>query len=229
MLMVQPDCTTYVRGTVKASCLLTQCYRQIHITKLSPLYVFVSSFRQSSVPLVVMLPSSIYTIVSYLACVAASPTGGGLYDRDTLLRPSEDPFYTPPAGFENLAPGAIIRSRAPPNHLAAFSTIPLNIDVDKTRQLLFRTTDSTGNPQAAVSTIIVPQKANFSRVISYQDIPDSPYVNCATSYALQRGSNTKTTLSHTELFFEAALLDRGYVMSLPDYEGPKISSRTSRS
>lgn len=47
-------------------------------------------------------------------------------------RPSEDPFYTPPVGYENSAPGTILRFRAPPgilpvNHAASY-------------QFLYRTT-----------------------------------------------------------------------------------------
>lgn len=46
-------------------------------------------------------------------------------------RPSQDPFYTPPAGFEDRAPGTILRSRAQPGILPVYHAASY--------QLLYRT------------------------------------------------------------------------------------------
>ena len=80
--------------------------------------------------------------------------------------PADDPFYDPPAGFEHAAPGTVLRSRDV--ELAFLGLIPQQLTAT---QLLYRTTDMHGNPEAAATTVIVPaERAPRGRhpVVSYQ-------------------------------------------------------------
>ena len=62
--------------------------------------------------------------------------------------PAKDAFYQPPAGYEHARPGTILRSRDV--ELAFLGFIPQKFHAT---QLLYRTTDLNGEPQATVTTI----------------------------------------------------------------------------
>ncbi|KAL8281142.1 hypothetical protein RQP46_006500 [Phenoliferia psychrophenolica] len=66
------------------------------------------------------------------------------------LKPSVDPFYVAPAGWEDASPGAVLRSRQITP--AFLNVIPLPLT---SWQLLYRTTDGDENPAATVTTIYV--------------------------------------------------------------------------
>src|SRR5262245_3154767 len=68
--------------------------------------------------------------------------------------PQNDPFYQPPSGYESTAPGTVLRSR--PVSIAAFGALPQKVQA---WQLLYRTTDQKSNPQATVTTVLLPWDA----------------------------------------------------------------------
>ncbi|KAI9290325.1 putative secretory lipase [Umbelopsis sp. AD052] len=138
--------------------------------------------------------------------------------RRAAVLPQDDPFYTPPAGYESSAPGEILRTRPVPNKLAAFSAFPQNIA--NAWQILYRTTDALGNPQATVTTVMEPHNPDTTKLLSYQVAEDSAYQGCAPSYVLQAGTGLSDTASQAELLLMDAALDRGWYVSTPDYEGP---------
>ena len=73
----------------------------------------------------------------------------------TPLPPSQDPFYAIPPGYEDAAPGAVLRVRNAPGNLTkivANSSAAYNI--------LYRTTDSNYGPSWAVTTLFVPQNCS---------------------------------------------------------------------
>jgi hypothetical protein len=149
--------------------------------------------------------------------LVGSLLGGG----SKPIPPSDDPFYVPPTGFESAKPGDILRSRPVPSALSLFQVIPLNLK--GAWQLLYRTTDSLGNPVATVTTVMVPKNADPKKLLSYQVAEDSGgEINCAPSYTLQTGSNT--TYAGTggiEAALIAASLNQGWIVNSPDWEGPK--------
>src|SRR5260370_5626094 len=67
------------------------------------------------------------------------------------LLPSDDPFYQPPPGFQHAEPGTVLRSRDV--ELAFLGLIPQPV---RAVQLLYRTMDMNGEPEATVTTVIVP-------------------------------------------------------------------------
>ena len=159
------------------------------------------------------------TLLLFLQVIKAAvlPPTARLWERAAPLVPSDDPFYSPPAGYESATPGTILRSREVPNNLALSSVLPVNIQ--GAYQLLYRTTDSLGNPEAAVTTVIVPYNADTTKLLSYQIAEDSSWLNCAPSYGLQQGANSSS--SSIELLLMIAALDQGWVVNTPDYEGPQ--------
>src|ERR1041384_2220337 len=65
--------------------------------------------------------------------------------------PAKDPFYEPPHGFEHARPGTVLRSRDV--ELAFMGLVPQRFTAT---QLLYRTTDFHGEPQATATTVVRP-------------------------------------------------------------------------
>jgi secretory lipase len=90
-------------------------------------------------------------------------------------------------------------------------------------QLLYRTTGAKGEPLATVTTVIVP--ANFEAnpdtpLLSYQAFEDSVGPQCAPSYQLRQTLNWDAANVQLELIFIGAAARRGWVVTVPDHEGP---------
>ncbi|PIG81400.1 lipase 2 precursor [Aspergillus arachidicola] len=138
---------------------------------------------------------------------------GSLANRATVTPPSADPFYEPPSGYENTQPGTILRHREVPSPIALID--PIKIKLAAAYQILYRSTDNWANATATVTTVLVPENANISRLLSYQIPEDSSSVDCAPSYILQTGIGdsdilSKTSIqSHTTLF--RAALEKGWI------------------
>ncbi|KAI5241804.1 hypothetical protein E4T42_07905 [Aureobasidium subglaciale] len=101
--------------------------------------------------------------------------------------PQDVTFYLASSGFESSAPSTILKSR-PLKDFSFSGSVPLQVQA--AYQLLSRTTDSLGNAQVAASTIIVPQNANFSRLLSYQTAEDAAWDGCAPSFSSTNVLNT---------------------------------------
>lgn len=145
--------------------------------------------------------------------------------RAAPLLPSQDPFYAVPTTLDSTKPGDILRHRSPPAQIAAFGLAPVHLEA--TYQLQYRTNDNLGSATATVLTVMVPHNADMSKVISYQVAEDAASINCAPSYGLQLESATGpllgTILTQAEILLIEATLEQGWVVILPDYEGPKAS------
>jgi Secretory lipase len=143
------------------------------------------------------------------------------YTKSSPIPPSKDPFYQPPQGYESTSPGTVLRSRPVPNPLAAFSRA--KIKVKGAYQFLYRSADTHGNAEAAVTTLIVPYNADPTKLLSYQVFEDSAFVDCAPSVAFQYKTKGETIASQAEVLFITAALNRGWYVNSPDYEGPKAA------
>ena len=134
------------------------------------------------------------------------------------LLPSEDPFYQPPPGYRHALPGTVLRSRDV--ELAYFGLIPQRVTAT---QLLYRTTDTNGKPEAAVTTVVVPADVARGQVcplLSYQCAIDSVSSRCFPSYALRRHAKAIGALAQLELLLIMAAVAEGWAVSVPDHEGP---------
>ena len=133
--------------------------------------------------------------------------------------PADDPFYDPPAGFQHSRPGTVLRSRDV--ELAFLGLVPQHITAT---QLLYRTTDMHGNPDAAATTVIVPaerDQADVVPVISYQCAIDAVTSRCFPSYALRRRAVAPGAVAQFEFLLIAAAMAEGWAVSVPDHEGRK--------
>ncbi len=135
--------------------------------------------------------------------VIAPPADPSAY----LPTPLEDSWFAPPAGYEAIEPGAVLRTRSIAVQPGTTST-----------QVLFRSTDSKNNPIAAATTVIVPDSPwtgdGPRPVVAYNEATDSLGNACAPSYTLPRGTNK-------ELDRIQELLARSYAVVVTDYQGPR--------
>jgi triacylglycerol lipase len=89
-------------------------------------------------------------------------------------------------------------------------------------QLLYRSTDLNGLPQATVTTVVVPAErvaGNASPILSYQCAIDAVAGRCFPSYALRRGSKAVGAMAQVEFLLVSAALAEGWAVSIPDHEG----------
>ena len=137
---------------------------------------------------------------------------------DRPILPAEDPFYEPPEGFHHAEPGTVLRSRDV--KLGFMGLIPQKV---RATQLLYRTSDLNGVPQATVTTVLVPadHAPNHVRhVVSYQCAIDAVTSRCFPSYSLRQKAKAAGSLSQFEYLLVAAAVAEGWVVSVPDHEGP---------
>jgi acetyl esterase/lipase len=147
----------------------------------------------------------------------ARPPHEELQRRVRPLLPADDPFYRPPRGYQHAEPGTVLRSRDV--ELAFLGLVPQPV---KAIQLLYRTMDLNGEPEATVTTVIVPAELDPERpcpLLSYQCAIDAMSSRCFPSYALRRKSKALGSLTQLELLLVTAALAEGWAVSLPDHEG----------
>lgn len=133
--------------------------------------------------------------------------------------PARDPFHRPPPGFEHAEPGTVLRSRDV--QLGFLGLIPQRV---RATQLLYRTTNRHGAPEACVTTVLVPaghSPDHVRHVVSYQCAIDAVTSRCFPSFALRRRSRAVGSLSQFEYLLMAAAVAEGWVVSVPDHEGPE--------
>ncbi|KAH8879741.1 LIP-domain-containing protein [Thozetella sp. PMI_491] len=135
-----------------------------------------------------------------------------------LPPPTEDPFYKAPKGWAKTTPGTALKTR-----LHAYPKLRIRYAHD-TFQVVYRTTDTIGNPSWALGTVFIPNsRRNCSEtniqacghaIVSYQVPTDSSYLNAAPSYLLQARDPYGEVRD---------LLANGWYVFVPDYEGPLAS------
>lgn len=130
--------------------------------------------------------------------------------------PTADPFYEPPTGFEHAEPGTVLRSRE-----VELAFLGLFTQRTRATQLLFRSTDANGRPDAAVTTVLLPPDKDPATVplVSYQCAIDAVLDRCFPSYAFRRGSHAGGSFTQAEFLLVAALVNEGWAVSVPDHEG----------
>lgn len=157
-----------------------------------------------------MTPIFLATLLSLLFVADAAPL------MTTPLPPSQDPFYTAPIGFEDAAPGDVLRVRVAPGNLTT-----LVANTSQAYHILFRTTDTRYRPSWAVTTLFVPSvsQSNSSgdALLSYQIPYNSPNVDESPSYAYYVG---QTSWNSNQYFDIEWGLGRGWYVNVPDFEGP---------
>jgi hypothetical protein len=131
--------------------------------------------------------------------------------------PLGEPWFDPPAGFENYSPGTVLNTRA-------VTVGPLLTPVRST-QILFRTTDSKDRPVAGATTVIVPTAPwagpGTRPVVAYNMAIDSLGQTCAPSWTLPRGIAPE--IAAVQLF-----LAKNYAVVVTDHQGPRQAYAAGR-
>ncbi|WP_116050435.1 lipase family protein [Amycolatopsis palatopharyngis] len=149
--------------------------------------------------------------VVVLSVVAGSLTPVGAVPADAASL--DDSFYVPPAELPGV-PGDIIRSRPSRPGTAK--------DLADAWQVMYRSTDALGEPNAVTGTVLVPKNANPATVpvVGFAAGTQGPAFRCAPSKMLQGQS-----------FYEQpalnGLLRSGYAVAMTDYEGYSPEPDTS--
>jgi triacylglycerol lipase len=133
------------------------------------------------------------------------------------LTPDDDPFYQSPAGYERARPGTVLRSRDV--EIGFLGVIPQRITAT---QLLYRSTNLHGEPEVAVTTVLLPRRRATDEVcplLSYQCAIDAMASRCFPSFALRRGAKPIGAFTQSEFLLVAAALAEGWAVSVPDHEG----------
>jgi len=144
--------------------------------------------------------------------VAAGVAGAGA-SSTAVPPPSADPFYAPPAHLASYPPGTILRWRG--------VTIPGVSNYSAAYQLLYRTTNATGQPIATVTTLALPSNPAPGRrdLISGFPAEDSLTTKCAPSYVLRTGQVSGVGDAGESQSVQS-FLQYGWDVAFPDYEGP---------
>jgi hypothetical protein len=137
--------------------------------------------------------------------------------------PENDPFFAIPADVGRYQPGDVVAARK-----VSVKVLELPLPVDAW-QVKFRTSDRLGKPTATVTTVIKPLMPwtgpGRQPLVSYQTAEDGVSTRCAPSYALTAGLLGAAgplggaTNSYPETLLIGAALQRGFAVSVPDYEG----------
>ncbi|MFF3223613.1 lipase family protein [Nocardia suismassiliense] len=169
--------------------------------------------------------------------VAVCPAMAGVAQAEPVAVAPPLPFPLPPAppyldpGFYNPDPGKVAAAQpgeilaARQVNLANFFLIPLNV---RAWQLSFRSTNTRGEPIAAVATVIVPHRPSLTpdrNLVAFQFAEDSLSINCAPSYVLQMGSlpNPTNPVISAEFIEVQAMLQLGHAVVVPDHQGPNAA------
>jgi len=140
----------------------------------------------------------------------------GLAIRSEPIVPKGDPFYQPPANWEDKPLGHIYRSRE------VNVTAILGFKIAKAYQLMYRTSYvHKSEATTSVATILVPHNAQKDKLVAYGDWQDANGPKCAPSYTLQKGlygPDTSVVLNYALML---PFLQAGYPVAIPDKEGRK--------
>ncbi|WP_286143877.1 lipase family protein [Mycobacterium sp. D16R24] len=141
------------------------------------------------------------------------------------IPPADDPFCVPPDGFSRAAPGDILRSRA--IDVAFLGRIPQRVTA---YQLLYRTIDANANPQATVTTILLPAGSSETPrpIVSYQCAIDAITSKAFPSYTFQRRAQILGGATPFEYLLIAETLRRGWAVVVTDHEGSRGSWGAAR-
>ncbi|SFB01152.1 Secretory lipase [Amycolatopsis marina] len=125
----------------------------------------------------------------------------------------DDSFYVPPAELSG-APGDIIRARPSRPGTAT--------EIADAWQIMYRSTDALGEPNAVTGTVLVPKGVDpaTAPVVGFAAGTQGPAFRCAPSKMLQG-----------QAFYEQPALDgllrSGYAVAMTDYEGYSPEPATS--
>ncbi|HVT64759.1 MAG TPA: lipase family protein [Mycobacteriales bacterium] len=127
--------------------------------------------------------------------------------------------YSGDKPLSQIKPGTVLKQRAVP---LTFGPLPTPVTA---QQLLYRTTDQLGHPTATVTTVIAPLPLPATpNLVGYLSFYDDLGGTCAPSYTLtggEAGGEADSQAEEEELLI-AFYLAQGWVVTVPDFEGPHL-------
>lgn len=130
----------------------------------------------------------------------------------------DDAFYTPDDGWKNKNPGDILKWRKIKPQL-----LDQDVNVEEAYQVLYRTSHNhEDEPSHTVTTILVPHKAKKNKLVVGSTAQDANGKQCTPSASFTYASSENLVLMVDKYLFMPYLQD-GYIMTVPDKEGPMNS------
>ncbi|WP_218565498.1 lipase family protein, partial [Prescottella equi] len=149
-----------------------------------------------------LVGAAVLALAAVTAGTLTAPAAGAA---PAYPRPYTDPFYAAPADIATKAPGDVLEVRRADTWL-----VPGN----EVWQIKYRSTNSSGDPIPAVTTVIKPINSPTDMpVLSYQAIVNSLGLKCAPSAALFTGEIK-------DVFGLPLALAQGWAVAIPDHLGP---------
>jgi hypothetical protein len=152
------------------------------------------------------------TLVALVLTTAFTPAATAVAQGGT--GPSDDSFYTPPSPLPAGEPGDVLRWRTS-------NAGPRKASVDAW-QVMYLSTNALGQPDAVTGTVLVPKSANRATapIVAFAPGTHGPAFACTPSAMIDIGA-----------FYEQPglddLLDAGYAVTVPDYEGYQSDPKTT--
>jgi hypothetical protein len=153
-------------------------------------------------------------VISSLGSAGASAATG-------VTPPSYDPFYryTGTTPLARIAPGTPLRTRS----------VTLGVDTNQTplpaEQILYRTTDATGQAVASVTTVLLPATGMVApKMVAYLSFYDALASTCDPSYTLRGGDPgaANKQIADLEQGIVHTLHTDGYIVTVPDFEDENL-------
>ena len=157
-----------------------------------------------------------------LAALAHAASVGSLFQ----ARASASGIYHPPNGWENKQPGTVLQSSSIDAALFSFDKLKLK----NAYQLLYRTSGSDASePATTVTTVLVPNRAKKNQMVLLMPYIDASGKECSPSYSLRYGTKSSNAPAMSyQIILATALLDQGYTVTIPDYQGQNGAFSASR-
>ncbi|HWC33352.1 MAG TPA: lipase family protein [Mycobacteriales bacterium] len=127
--------------------------------------------------------------------------------------------YSGDTPLAKIAPGTVLKQRT-----VSLAIGPLPTPVTA-QQLLYRTTDQLGHPTVTVTTVIAPDPLPIAApIVGYLSFYDDLGGTCAPSYTLTGGEagGAANSQAEEEELLIAFYVAQGWVVTVPDFEGPHL-------
>lgn len=135
--------------------------------------------------------------------------------RISIPVPADDPFFTPPKGWENASNGDVLRTRKV--DIALLEVDQMNYK--EAHQILYRTTGvNESTPSTTVTTVVVPYNAQPNKLVNFLTFVDADGSQCAPSYTMRKGGHIANDLAMTyQQLVMTTFMNEGYTLTLPDH------------
>jgi hypothetical protein len=162
------------------------------------------------------------TMVAVALTVALAGAAPVAHGSPAVHAPQQSDSFYSYSGKKPLSqqkPGTVLKTRDVP---LKFGPLPTPVTA---KQLLYRTTDQLGHATATVTTVIAPSPLQPAPdLVAYLSFYDDLGGKCAPSYTLAGGDagGAANSQAEQEELLIAFYLAQGWIVTVPDFEGPHL-------